>query len=283
MTTQVKRPTSKFVVVSNLRVHYLDWGNEAAQPLLMLHGLRGYAQAWDPIARDLSDRYHVVAWDARGRGESDWAKDQKYNLATYVSDLASFIEKLNIQKVILMGHSMGGRIGIVYSAQHPLQVAALIIVDIGPTVEAKGDERIRRELKETPDEFPSSEAARAFLKKQLPALSDRAIEARLTHSLRALPGGKLMWKYDRAIREQRLGATAPENLWPSLRALRCPTLILRGATSDILSRQTVEAMANVVAGSKWMEISGAGHLIPEENPKDMLAAVRKFLDSLSGK
>src|SRR5437867_4054634 len=104
MATQTAA-TDQFIQANGLRLHYLDYGNPGATPLVMLHGLRGFAHTWDPVALPLAGRFHGIALDQRGRGQSEWAPDVQYNTAAYVSDLEELVSQLGFSRFVLMGHS----------------------------------------------------------------------------------------------------------------------------------------------------------------------------------
>lgn len=276
----------KFVnVVDGLRIHYLDWGNPNGPDFVMLHGLRSFAHAWDPVARSFADTYHILAVDQRGRGESDWSPTADYQAAAYVSDLEHLVNQLGLKSFILMGHSMGGSNTVIYSSRHPNRVKAAIIIDFGPAgnVPPPGRARLARELQNTPLDFPSWEAARAFWRMERPNISEEALNIRLANTLKELPNGKVGWKYDiQGIKKARENPPSAEyeDMWAHVRNIRCPTLVLRGAVSDILSRETAMAMAAANPNIRWVEVPGASHYVYEDNLSFFNTMVEKFLDAL---
>lgn len=277
--------TDAFVKINGLRIHYLDWGNPSAPTLIMLHGLRSYAHGWDGVARDFADRYHILALDQRGRGESDWDPQASYYTDTYVSDLEQLVQQLGLDRFILVGHSMGGANTLVYSSRHPEQVIAAIVEDMGPSGDtpSSGAERISKEIEATPREFSSWAEAEAFWHGQRPSISQEAMQTRLANTLKERSDGRIVWKYDLdGIARARGGADAPRvDLWPHVRALQCPTLVLRGELSDILSRETAEAMVQVNPKVRWVEIPGATHFVHEDNLPAYNREVARFLDEIS--
>jgi pimeloyl-ACP methyl ester carboxylesterase len=217
--------------------------------------------------------------DQRGRGDTDWAKDGDYSTGAYVADLAGFCETLKLDSFILVGHSMGGRNSMAFTARYPEKVQKLIIVDIGPVMDSRGSQRITQEILGVPEEFDSFEAVVAYMSKQNRYASDAVLRRRLQYATKKLPNGKIGWRYDRAIREQRRRGTAPpaQDLWPAVRSIRCPTLITRGAESDVLSPEVAQQMADTMSNAQLVEIPRAGHMVFEDNPTDFIAAVRRFL------
>jgi pimeloyl-ACP methyl ester carboxylesterase len=278
MTTHV-HPKDKTIPVNGLKLHYLDWGTAGRPVMVLLHGLRGHAHAWDDVSAAFCQQYHVLALDQRGRGDSGWAADGDYSMKAYVEDLASFCGVLNLAPFILVGHSMGGRNSMTFAAQYPQQVQRLIIVDVGPALDPRGAERIRREILTVPEEFDSFDAVVAYMSKENRYASDTVLRRRLQYATKTLPNGKIGWRYDRAIREQqRQGTAAPaEDLWPQLPKITCPTLIVRGADTDLLSLDVARQMVETLPKAQLVEVQRAGHMVFEDNPQDFIAVVSQFL------
>ena len=278
MSTET-RARSRYVAVNGLKIHYVDWGNEGATPMVLLHGLRAYGHWFDEFAEVVKDRYWVMALDQRGRGESGWAKDGNYTTDAYVSDLEEFVGQLRLDKFVLGGHSMGGVNALIYTAHHPDRVLALLILDMGPEVNPAGVQRIRQELAETPGEFGSWEQARAFIRKLHSKPSEENIRTRLKWMLKESPEGKIVWRLDKAILNPALRPDPPERVWSLLEKIKCPTLIVRGGVSDVLTVETCEKMVKVIPGSRWVEVPDAGHMVIEDNPQAFNAAVLDFLQT----
>ncbi len=278
MTTQIQ-PLDKTVSANGINLHYLDWGNGSAPPVLLVHGLRGHAHSWDDVSVALCQDYHVLALDQRGRGDSDWAPDGNYSGAAYVNDLVGFCEFLKLDSFILVGHSMGGRNSIAFASKHSDQLKKLIIVDIGPTVDPAGGARITAEMQQVPEEFDSLDAVVEYMSKQNRFASDQVVRRRLQYATRELPNGKIGWRYDLAIREQRRNGTAPpaEDLWPMLPNISCPTLIVRGKQTDLLPAEVAQQMVATLPDASLVEIDQAGHMVFEDNPEDFIAAVKGWL------
>lgn len=278
MTTQVL-PKDKTATANGHTLHYLDWGREGQPTMLLAHGLRGHAHSWDDVAAAFCGDYHVLALDQRGRGDSDWAKDGDYTTAAYVADLAGFCEALNLEQFVLVGHSMGGRNAMAFAGRHPEKVAKLVIVDVGPTLDSQGSQRIAEEIKSVPEEFDSFADALAYMSRQNRFAAPEVMRRRVQYATKELPNGKVGWKYDGLIREQRRNGTVPpaEDLWPALPNISCPSLIVRGAETDLLSSETAERMLATLPNPALVEIARAGHMVFEDNPGDFITAVREFL------
>src|SRR5919106_1161027 len=273
MVTQVQ-PKDKTVTVNGLQLHYLDWGHESSPVMVLLHGLRGHAHSWDDVSAALCGDYRVLALDQRGRGESDWAGDGDYSTSAYVSDLLDFCDALKLDRFILAGHSMGGRNSISFAGRHSDRLQKLIIVDIGPTVDPAGSQRITQELISVPEEFDSFEDVVAYMGGQNRFASDAVLRRRLQYATRELPNGKIGWCYDLVtIREQRRRGTAPpEDLWALLPNIACPTLVVRGQQSDLLSAEVAQRMIQNLPDAKLVEVDRAGHMVFEDNSSDFIDA-----------
>jgi esterase len=278
MTTQVQ-PKDKTVTVNGLKLHYLDWGNQGKPVIVLLHGLRGHAHSWDDVSSALYQDHQVLALDQRGRGDSDWAKDGDYSTRAYVSDLAGFCDALKLDSFILVGHSMGGRNSMSFAGRHSDKLEKLIIVDVGPTLGQAGSQRISQEIQNVPEEFNSFEDVVGYMSKQNRFASDAVLRRRLQYATKELPNGKIGWRYDIAIREQRRQGTVPppEDLWPSLPNITCPTLIVRGKETDLLSPEVAQRMIETIPDAKLVEIERAGHMVFEDNPPEFIAAVKNWL------
>ena len=279
MTTKVQ-PKDRTANVNGLNLHYLDWGTASKPVLILLHGLLSDAHCWDEVGPALSNDYHVLALDQRGRGYSDWAPDGDYSLDAYVSDLAGFAGALNLGPFILVAHSMGGRNSMAFAARHPDAVASLVVVGIGPVVPPSYQEGISRFLGAAPEEFDSFEAVVEWQRGEglFSYLSDEATRRRLRHSTKTLPSGKVAWRYDPAIREERRRATVvPPDLWPDLANISCPTLVVRGVNSIPLPADMAQQMVDVIPEARLAEIERAGNMAYDENLDGFLQALYDFL------
>ena len=278
MTTQVQ-PKSKNVTANGINIHYLDWGTEGQPPLVMLHGLRGHANVWADVAESLCNDYHVYSLDQRGRGDTDHAPGSDYSTDAFVADLAGFADAIGLDKFVLFGHSMGGRNSMAFGGQYPERLERLCIVDIGPRIEPAGGNRITEELRNLPPEFDSFEEALAHVQGGNRFASEPVMRRRLAGQSEQLPNGKIGWKFDPAIRDQRINGTAAPaaDLWPTLERITCPTLLVRGTETDLLTEETARQMVDTLAQGTLAEIERAGHMVFEDNPADFIAAVKGWL------
>jgi pimeloyl-ACP methyl ester carboxylesterase len=267
-----------------LSLRVIEWGAEAAAPVVMLHGIRGYAQTFAALAGSLGPAFRTIAYDQRGRGESDWDPAQQYYTDAYVRDLEAVVERLRLERFDLLGHSMGGIAAIVYAAANPRRVRRLVVEDAGPGAfeDSAGAARIRQELTSAPGSFGSWEAAVEFMRRLRPSVADAARQERLRNMLKQRSDGTWTWQYDHAgIAEARLNPEPSRvvDLWPYVEAIASPTLVLRGGRSDYLKRETAEAMSARNRHIQWREVADAGHYIHDDQPEVVAQLVGSFLGS----
>jgi pimeloyl-ACP methyl ester carboxylesterase len=270
------------LTLSGLNFHVTEWGHAAAWSIVMMHGIRGFVETFAGLAAALQPDFRVIAFDQRGRGESDWDPARNYYTDTYVSDLEAVVRALGLQRFDLLGHSMGGINAIVYAARHADRVRRLVIEDAGPgAFEASdGASRIRKELATTPDRFDSWEAAADFMRALRPTVTEEARQQRLQSMLKPLPDGDFTWRYDHAgIAAARLNPDASRaiDLAAHVRAIACETLVVRGGRSDYLQPQMAERMRTLNPRITTVEIPNAGHYIHDDQPELFAQAVTSFL------
>jgi len=261
------------------RLHYVEWGERDAPPVVMLHGITGHARTWDDEARALSARYRVLALDQRGHGDSGPAPDGDYTTGTLADDLAAFLDALALPRVRLVGLSMGGRVAIALAGRQPARVESLVVVDIGPDVAPEGRARVGLMMASAPERFDTLEQAVAYTRANNPRYSDALLRRRVEHGLRALPQGGFTWKYDRELREAvRQGRWRdPTDLWPLWSAIACPTLLVRGVESDLFTPEIAKRMLEAQPRARLVEVEGAGHTVPGDQPEIFRALLVDFV------
>jgi len=266
------------VRVNGVTLHYLDWGPAGAPPVVLLHGITGHARVWDHLAERLVPGRRVLALDQRGHGDSDPAPDDDYRVSTMGDDVAAFAGSLKLDRFALLGHSMGGRIAIQYAAAHAGRLERLIIVDIGPDIELAGLQRVRDMMSKSPERIESEEWAVEYIRRANPLQDLDLLRQRVHHGLKRLPDGELTWKYAKGLRDMmRAGRRDAVDLWEPLARIPCPTLVVRGAESDILSPEVAKKMTERLPDGRLVEIPGAGHTVPADRPDDFVRHVRAFL------
>ena len=277
-------PISRYADVG-IRLHYLDWESEDKPWLLCVHGAAQNAHMWDFTALALCTRYHVIAVDQRGHGDSEWAPNGEYDRASYVGDLGNLIDHLGIESLVLVGLSMGGSNSVAYAASHPDRVKALVVVDVGPEP-ARGGERAANSFVTQKDVLDTYEEFVQRVIEYSPFRPEWQIRSSLRHSLMQRPDGKWTWKYDPVLRDPARRAQRqstpedPASRWALWQRIACPTLIIRGQQSDVLSREVAERMVERNSNSRLVEVPDAGHRVPGDNPVAFEKAVRAFLDDV---
>jgi pimeloyl-ACP methyl ester carboxylesterase len=256
------------------RIAYLEWGDPANQRVLVcVHGLTRCARDFDALATALGDRYRVVCPDIAGRGDSAWLADpMSYQIPQYVSDMVTLIARLDVEGVHWLGTSMGGLIGMALAAQPGTLVRKLVINDAGPVVSKVSLERIATYVGMAPV-FPDFAAAEKYVRAVCATFgphSDAEWHFLTEAVVRRNADGSLRQHYDPQIGVP-FRASMPEKdleLWPLWDAIRCPTLLLRGAQSDLLSAATAAEMAARGPKPTVIEFPGVGHaptlLTPEQ-------------------
>jgi len=275
-------PKSRFVSANSLKLHYLEWGESHRSTIVLLHGLRGHAHSWDDVSAQLATRWRVLALDQRGRGETDCPKDGNYATEAFVDDLVGFCDALELRRFVLVGHSMGGRNGILFTAREPARVSAFAIVDVGPDIQPEGAARIRKELLDAPERFDNLEEALKQACAENPLASTEVLRRRVQYQTKSLPGGGIGWRYDALIREQMRSNTRPPppDFWSLWREIRCPTLIVRGAETDTLARGVAERMVRENSKAELVEVPRAAHMTFEDNPAAFNVALSSWLTRL---
>jgi pimeloyl-ACP methyl ester carboxylesterase len=265
-------PHDYTVHIDGLNLHYAEWGDPTSPPMVLLHGFMAHARTWDLFARDLARDYRVLALDQRGHGDTGPAPGDRYTTEEYVGDLERFADLQDLRRFVLVGMSMGGRNSIVYAARHPEAVEQLVIVDIGP--ETPGPIAPRPDAPEDPGVFDSPSQVADFLRAQdtYPPEDYRQEVAR--HSVRRRPDGRYEWKWAPGLLHGGLGRW---DYWAELRAIQCPTLVVRGAESPVLPRAVAERMVRELRQGRLVEVERSGHAVQEDNAPALIAAVREFL------
>ncbi len=269
-------PQDQLVMLNGLRFHYRAWGAPDAPPLVLLHGYTSHARAWDTFARALAPHFRLYALDQRGHGETGWADD--YSTERMVEDVAAFVRALRLDRFDLLGLSMGGRNAYGYAAQHQETLKRLVIVDIGPEVPAGGSARIRQGALAN-DLFDTPEEAYAVARAASARPPEAELRARTLNGLLLRDDGRWTYRYDKSLRDPARPRPQPDAAahWAMLRSIATPTLLVRGAASDILDEAVARRMTAAMPNCTLVTVPDAGHSIPLDNPQGFIAAVRPFL------
>ena len=261
MTIRTTKAVDRFVKVGDLNLHYLEWGDAGAPPVVMIHGLTGNAHAFDNLAPHFVPRYHVISVDVRGRGDGDWAANGDYSNDAYVADLEGLRQALGFERFSLVGTSMGGRISLTYAGTYPERVERTILNDIGPEIDPRGGKRIATGTRDAVITFETMDEVIAWHREQrvgFSALSDAQQQAAAGHAVKAGPGGGYTWKMDPAVRTDPRRPD-PEVSWNLARRISGPVLLVRGGDSDLLSPEIAQRMVAEMQDCRMVEVPGVGH------------------------
>jgi len=264
------------------RIAYLEWGDPRNKDVLVcVHGLARSSRDFDELARTLCGHFRVACPDLAGRGDSDRLADPAlYVVPQYVSDMVTLIARLDAESVNWVGTSLGGLVGMALAAQPGAPIKRLVLNDVGPVIAKAALERIATYLGQAPA-FPSVEEAEKYVR-AVSAPFGPHTESQwrfLTETwIRKDAEGKWRPHYDPRIADEYKRTLPAQDieLWYLYDAIRCPTMVLRGEQSDLLPRQTAEAMARRGPKAKVVEIAGVGHAPTLLNP-DQIGIVRDFL------
>ncbi len=249
---------------------YWAWPG-AGPPALLLHGIGNYGRYWDLFADAVGDRLTLVAPDARGHGESGRPADG-YAPADFTADALAVLDAAGIERAVVVGHSMGGLHSINLAARHPERVRALVIVDASPDPLPDGAARAQRLLTGRPLRFRDRAEARAYLERTSPGYPAEVYENRLAFAFREEVGA-LVWRSDPAALERIMRRRMPtEDRWDALATITCPTLVVRGTRSNVLSEDVARRMVQTLADGRLMELD-AGHNVPLDRPRELADAV----------
>ena len=284
-------PTSSFFVSQRLRLHFVDWGNEQAPPLVLVHGGQDHARSWDFVARELRRDYHVIAPDLRGHGDSTHATGGNYAMSEFVLDLARLLEALPGVPVSLVGHSLGGAVVLQYAGVNPERVQKVVAIEgLGPSPELRqrllavsAPERIRAWIEEirslagrVPRRYATLEEAAKRMREENARLSPELALHLTRYGVARNEDGTFSWKFDNAIRAP--SPTRPdfeglESLWANI---ACPVLLVRG-TESWASDPEKDGRIRPFRAARLANVEGAGHWVHHDRPEEFLRVVRGFL------
>jgi len=267
------------------RMAYWEWGDPTnPRALVCVHGLTRQARDFDTLALSLSGHYRVVCADVVGRGESDWLLDPSgYQIATYVADMVTLLARVDAEIVHWVGTSMGGLIGMGLAGLPGSPIKRLVLNDVGPVIQPEAVQRIGAYLG-LPLRWESVDAAADYMQSISKGFGPHTREQwlALTRPMLRADGAGFKPHYDPAIAvpfravTPEVAAAGEAMLWRSFDSIACPTLLLRGAQSDLLSRETALAMTQRGPRAKLLEFEGVGHA-PMLVVDDQIDAVRGFL------
>jgi pimeloyl-ACP methyl ester carboxylesterase len=283
-------PVSRIFFSQRLRLHYVDWGNEQAPPVILLHGGRDHCRSWDWVAAGLRRDYHVIAPDLRGHGDSAWSASGHYPMASYIYDLAQLIHSQRLAPVSIVAHSLGGNIALRYSGIYPENVTRLVAIEgLGPA--PRGAEPIgkpihermqawieeqRKQSAEVPWRYPSLDAALKRMQEANKHLSDTVARHLTEHAVNQNEDGTYCWKFDPYVRVWAPNDMSGDEIASLWGRIKCPTLLVYGKES--WARNPAEdGRLELFANARVLGVEGAGHWVHHDRVALFIDAVRDFL------
>ncbi|MAI79838.1 MAG: hypothetical protein CL917_12910 [Deltaproteobacteria bacterium] len=272
----------------SITLNVLEWSEEGV-PIILLHGFSNESRIWDDLIPGIAQHYRVLALDQRGHGESDWHPEAAYDYDDFVADLEAMVEGLGIDRFVLIGHSLGGRVAMLYGGRHPEKLAGLVIVDSAPELDARGTTRISLDTAANPDPtFASVAEYERIMAHAYPAATPASIKRMAIHGVKPTENGRYMLRMDTAFRSAIAGADAEaiaarqdaneKELWRSLGKILCPTLVVRGAASDVVSADIADRMVeDALKNGQLAVVPQAGHSVMTDNPEHFNIAVENFV------
>ncbi len=284
-------PTSHIYFSQRLRLHYVDWGNEDAPPMLLVHGGRDHCRNWDWVAERLRDDYHIIAPDLRGHGDSQWVIGGGYNQIDYVYDIAQLLSQKNMTPTTIIGHSLGGSISLLYSGLYPKTVTKLVSIEgMGPPpamikerIEQPMEDRLHlwvNELRKLsgriPKRYPSLEEAYERMQKENPHLTEDQARHLTIHGSNQNEDGSYSWKFDNYVRNFPPIGLNFEDQYGLYKQISCPTLLIRGAESWAMDPEK-DGRANTFQNVQVASIEDAGHWVHHDQLEVFIKLVKGFL------
>ncbi len=271
---------------NGLSLQLLEWSQDGPA-LLFLHGFDNDAHVWDEFAPAFAPYYRTLALDQRGHGDSDWDPENRYDHETMAQDVEHVLDALGIKRVALIGHSLGGRVSMRFAGRNPERLSGLVLVDCGPELDARGVTRIQLETQSSEPSFGSVQEFEDILARRYPEAATTTLARLAQHWLRERPDGRFepktapnfgrTWKAQSAEEARSRMKEEADRLWDALKLISCPTLVIRGAASDVLDPDTAERMVDEALPNGRLEvIPRAGHSVMLDNPAGFLAGITRF-------
>ena len=284
--TERGNPTSHSYFSQRLRLHYLDWGNDEAADMLLVHGVHDHCHSWDWLAQPLRRHYHVVAPDLRGHGDSAWTLGSPYSYLEYVQDITQLVRQRSLAPVAVVAHSLGGTIASVYAGAFPQAVERLVIIEgvgLYPSGTDSPADRVRRWIEgnqalsaRSPRRYATLEDAYRRMQDTNPHLSPQQARHLTIHGSNQNEDGTFTWKFDNYTRAFRPYDMPREDLVALWQRIDCPVLIInsrQGFPHRIGHDDTLRHFRNATLH----EIDNAGHWPQHDQLEACSAAIGQFL------
>ncbi len=284
-------PTSHIYFSQRLRLHYVDWGNPEAPPLLLIHGGRDHCRNWDWVAQELRKDYHIIAPDLRGHGDSQWMIGGSYNQIDYVYDIAQLVHQTATTPLTIIGHSLGGSISALYSGLYPENVHKLVSIEgMGPPpsmianlLDQPMDKRIRSWISDLrtisgriPRRYASLEEALQRMQTENSHLNEDRARHLTIHGINQNEDGTYSWKFDNYVRAFPPIGVPMEDSYKIWSNITCPTLLFRG-TESWASDPSEDGRSDHFQSVEVVNVEQAGHWVHHDQLDEFLAHTKRFL------
>jgi pimeloyl-ACP methyl ester carboxylesterase len=284
-------PTSNSFTSQRLKLHYAEWGDRDAPPLLLVHGGRDHCRSWDWVAEALQKDWHIIAPDLRGHGDSQWAPDGNYEMSAFVYDLAQLIHQLGLAPVSIVAHSMGGNISTRYAGLYPENVRKLVAIEgLGPSPAVQAEREaigIRQRYRQwiddkrnaagrMPKRYPTLEAALERMKAENTYLSDEQARHLTIQGISRNEDGSWTWKFDNYLNVWPAFDMADADIRTLWSAITCPVLMMYGADSWASNPEKDGRIAHFNT-ARVVEFENAGHWLHHDQFDRFLSEIRAFL------
>ena len=293
-------PKDGFVEANGIRLHYVEWGGEGP-PAVLLHATGFLARLWEPIATELSTRFHVYACDARGHGDSDkpvlspkatrlgeskvGGPAEGYSWEGLAADLMGFLDALGLLGVPIVGHSSGAAGAVRLAAQRPEYVAAAVLIEptVFPPMPVTGSDERKEQLASAAAKrrmvWDSREELMGAYRERRTFAGWREDVLRLyaEHGTFRREDGRIELKCPGEIEAELYRNSLSPDTWDLLPRVRCPTLVIRGENTEPLLARVAEGVARRIPGARLATIAGGSHFVPMEQPEAIAAEALAFL------
>ena len=267
-------------VFRGMRFHYTEWGDPDAPPIVLLHGGNQSSHSWDLVSLHLADRYHVYALDQRGHGDTEWSRELDYSTDAMVADVQAFVAGKAIERPIVFGHSMGGRVALSMALVAPALARALVIVDSGPELSPKGT-KVVGDFVVHNIEFDDLNVFLDNVVRYDRFRSREHVARTVKYNLLVRADGKYVSKVDhRRFTGTTAGGVLATLTVDDVKAITSPVLLVRGGESDVLLADAAERFVQALPNGRLVTVPNVGHNVHGGNTSGFLEAVGPFLASL---
>ena len=267
--------TEHYVKAGALKLHYLDYGREGKPPMLCIHGGAAHGHWFDFVAPGFNRDYHVHALDLRGHGDSEPVDPPVYYYENYAADIDKAVEAMGLRDFVLVGHSMGGTVCLLYAATHPGRVKKLIVVDSTVNLSADRIAKLRDVGSRPGRDYDSKEemVSRYKLRPGNPQATPDVVRYIGERSVRQNEDGTWRYKFDRAVYSTREVFDGTP-LWKDIKV---PALLVKGALSERITTEVFAEVKTLCLQAELEVVAHSDHHVTLDNPQGFIDAVKPWL------